>query len=324
MDSADLIAPVVADLTAGRAMNAGDRVGTQIYLNGYKKLGGLGPVVDCTDIYQHLVQNDRAIAAYDDHPCIAPPWERAVFAHVTRAGIVVLAQMEVVERPADDEMDENWESSVAWFDMAREFNLEDRPAAWDTPADVAWDDVRWIAECAVWIGARGPTCGPIIRWRYAIYDDGTPADLTWSHCGLDETDVRLRPPEPETSSLVPLEALNLLNCNNVEIVDYQPTSRAQRRRLERSGVRTSVVRVFPPGARRRSDSQGQPLGAGYHGVRGHFARYGTKFNRGLLFGKYEGRFYIPQHARGSADRGEINQSYELHPESRQPSDDKHE
>lgn len=305
--SAEFIALVVADLRAGRVQHVGDPFGTEISLGGFA-----GPVVDCTDVYQHLVENERTIAVYDDHPCIAPPWSEAIFAFVTQTGIVIVADMSVVERPADGEEDENWESSVAWFDVARGFGLEDRPAAWSTPSVVDWASVRWVAECFVWLGLAGPTCGPIIRWRYAIYDDGSPADLTWSHCGVDDKDPRLLPPEPEISSLVPLEAMNLLNCSNVDIVNYSPVSRSQRRRLERTGVRTSVIRVFPPGARRQPGAQGESLDPRHHGVRGHFASYGPKFGRGLLFGKHQGRFYIPPHVRGSTEHGETEQSYELH------------
>jgi hypothetical protein len=45
-----------------------------------------------------------------------------------------------------------------------------------------------------------------------------------------------------------------------------------------------------------------------HSVRGHFAEYGTN-GRGKLFGKYSGRYWIPAHARGSSEHGEVEQSY---------------
>jgi hypothetical protein len=47
-------------------------------------------------------------------------------------------------------------------------------------------------------------------------------------------------------------------------------------------------------------------------VVGHFARYGVD-GRGLLFGKYAGRFWIPQHARGKKELGVNVNDYDLKP-----------
>jgi hypothetical protein len=49
-------------------------------------------------------------------------------------------------------------------------------------------------------------------------------------------------------------------------------------------------------------------------VRGHFATYGQD-GRGLLFGKYAGRYWIPQHARGSAEHGVVAQEFRLEAEA---------
>ena len=46
-----------------------------------------------------------------------------------------------------------------------------------------------------------------------------------------------------------------------------------------------------------------------HVVRGHMARYGPKYDRGLLFGKYEGKFWIQPHAKGRAEVGERQHTY---------------
>jgi hypothetical protein len=46
-------------------------------------------------------------------------------------------------------------------------------------------------------------------------------------------------------------------------------------------------------------------------VRGHFARYGVE-GRGLLFGKYAGKFWIPAHAR-DAGEGDGVKDYVLKP-----------
>jgi hypothetical protein len=47
----------------------------------------------------------------------------------------------------------------------------------------------------------------------------------------------------------------------------------------------------------------------FHGVRGSYHRYGPEYGRGLLFGKYAGRFWVPPHVRGSREAGEVVQTY---------------
>lgn len=97
-------------------------------------------------------------------------------------------------------------------------------------------------------------------------------------------------------------ALEFLNCRNVEIVEPK-RSRAERRRIERTGKKVSVINVFGAGKSYRSKGSSEPSDEGVPltSVRGHFAEYGPKYGKGKLFGKIEGRFWIPQHARGTGD-----------------------
>jgi hypothetical protein len=48
-----------------------------------------------------------------------------------------------------------------------------------------------------------------------------------------------------------------------------------------------------------------------HTVAGCHHRYGPKYGRGLLFGKYEGKFWVAPHVRGNARSGIVNKDYEL-------------
>lgn len=102
------------------------------------------------------------------------------------------------------------------------------------------------------------------------------------------------------------------NCKNVAIVE-PARPRAERKRMARIGVRVHEINVFPPG-RAIASVKGEAVGGTpLTSVRGHFARYGAEYNRGLLFGKYSGQYWIQQHARGSADVGEVRSSYKLQP-----------
>ena len=107
------------------------------------------------------------------------------------------------------------------------------------------------------------------------------------------------------------ETLNMCNCVNVHVAyPSRPMSRAQRRRLDHLGnVRFSEVHIRPTSKSYKGN--GTPLAdmsVPIHGVIGHYATYGTE-GRGLLFGKYAGRFWIPPHVRGSKEAGEVQQKY---------------
>jgi hypothetical protein len=51
------------------------------------------------------------------------------------------------------------------------------------------------------------------------------------------------------------------------------------------------------------------LGVALHIRRGHYAYYGEKYNRGKLFGKYEGMFWKPQTTAGDSASGEAKHDY---------------
>jgi hypothetical protein len=46
-----------------------------------------------------------------------------------------------------------------------------------------------------------------------------------------------------------------------------------------------------------------------HSCRGHFSEYGPEFGKGLLFGKYEGRFWVPPHMKGRRGNGTVYKEY---------------
>jgi hypothetical protein len=245
------------------------------------------PIVDATPIYRSLVAKDTPVDLYGDHPCIAPPWDDAAICYVNEHGNAIVAQTSARPWPA---------------------NLR-----WDTPNDVAWDELRWLLDAFVWVGGRSaehgemPTTGPCHLMQYAVMPDGNPADIHYVH---------LMPDYPlemwDMAQCTLLAALNFLACKNVEIAEPQ-RPRPERRRLARLDVRVHTLVVRPAG---RRSGGGGTTGDGavpLHSVRGHFAEYGEQYGKGLLFGRYSGRFWIPGHARGSTDHGEIRKDYLLTP-----------
>ena len=112
-----------------------------------------------------------------------------------------------------------------------------------------------------------------------------------------------------------LRLFDFMHCRNIEIVE--PTRpRTERRRIARTGITVSEIHIRPVGKSTRSSSPRSPYQAlmPLTSVRGHKAKYGPKYGRGLLFGKYEGEYWIPQHARGLHELGEVEQHFDFEAE----------
>ncbi len=288
--AAEGIAEFIADIREGRTNHpaAFDETGIITSLKMLDRARRPQPVVDCTAIYQ-AQRVAETIDLYDDHPSITPPWEDAFLCYENSLGNITGLQVHRTERPAG------------------------AGAGWATTNDVDWSRVRWVADTAVWIGGRSgdgrpvPTSGPCHMFRHAIYDDGSPADINW----LAVMTRRSADADPnlavwETAMVLVGASLNFLNASNVDIAE-PVRDRPVRRRIARTGVTVQTIVVRPPGRRRAGSSAARPIDAvetELSPVRGHFAHYGDRYNRGRLFGKYEGKFWIPGHVRGAGDTGE--------------------
>lgn len=112
-----------------------------------------------------------------------------------------------------------------------------------------------------------------------------------------------------------LDSLFFLSCKNVDIAARDPEPKQARLARKRYGdtphdYRYHVLVVRPAGS--RSDAPAQEIGnMPRHVCRGHFAEYGPKYGKGLLFGKYEGRFYVPPHVKGKRENGVVEKDYEV-------------
>ncbi len=111
--------------------------------------------------------------------------------------------------------------------------------------------------------------------------------------------------------------LQFLSCKNasLELRDNDP--KEVQRALKRHGgnadnYRYHVLTVRPAGS--KAGTPGEEMGImPRHVCRGHFAEYGPEFNKGLLFGKYSGRFFIPPHMKGKRENGVVEKDYRLAP-----------
>lgn len=253
-------------------------------------------VVDTTKLYEQWISGDAGLEIYEMR--VAPPWENALLGYQAKNGNVLVM---------------HWIASTV-----EDLNMADTSWQWQPGDDedsehtdthrIDWSKVKWVANALLYAGGTShnlhvPTFGPIVEWRLAIYPDGEMADMRWSIMQKDVTDIHAF----DNIHSVMLKTLDMCNCVNV-VVAEPDRPRALRRQYARTGVTVSEIHVRPVSKSYRG--KGTPLSAEMplHSVRGHFAEYGIN-GKGKLFGKLSGRYFIPQHVRGSADAGVVDQSY---------------
>jgi hypothetical protein len=123
-----------------------------------------------------------------------------------------------------------------------------------------------------------------------------------------------------TRALAPAyQAVAFLHCKNVELNEVVPADRVQTKRRRHGKeplVRYHTLRLDVP---RRADVKS--TGGGDHGtkslhiVAGHFAHYGACCDNhpphGRLFGRLEGVYWVPTHARGNQQVGTVRTDFDL-------------
>jgi hypothetical protein len=119
--------------------------------------------------------------------------------------------------------------------------------------------------------------------------------------------------------------LTLLSCKNINLADRPVPDKlariaSRKYGVPRGGYRYHILTVEAPKSPRDSNqAKAQPLDSmPLHTCRGHFAEYGPKYGKKLLFGRYEGRFYVPPHVRGSEKNGVVAKDYRIANPTPQP------
>lgn len=254
--------------------------------------GVTAPVIDATMVYESYLERDR-IALYEDHAYIKPPWATAWVCYRNDHGNLLATLVTAVDTPP------NWESAE-----------NDLSEATMTMVLVTY------AGGMNGLGELVPSFGPIRTYRLALDEDGRLLDILW--IALDGKIPDPDDPAPDWPLITTLGTYSLLNCTNIEIVPRQ-FDRAERRRRARAGVGDIVESVIHVKSTARryvggaAPAAAAPPSRRLHSVRGAIHHYGaccpTHEPRGLLFGRYSGRVFVPQHARGVAQLGATRQTY---------------
>ncbi len=254
--------------------------------------GVAAPVIDATMVYETYLDRDR-IALYEDHPYVKPPWATAWVCYRNDHGNLMVTLVTAIDMPP------NWESAE-----------NDLSEATTTMVLMTY------AGGTNGLGELVPSFGPMRTYRLALDDDGRLLDILW--IALDGKIPDQHDPAPDWPLITVLGTYSLLNCTNIEIVPRQ-FDRPERRRRARAGVGDIVESVIhvKSTARRHvggaAPAAAAPPSRRLHSVRGAIHHYGaccpTHEPRGLLFGRYSGRVFVPQHARGVAQLGATRQTY---------------
>ena len=207
-------------------------------------------LVDIQPVYDRWMAGATGNDIYDLR--LAPPWNNALLVFNNTHGNVWAMHMVASDIRAEQ-----------WSEQTRA-EIEWQP---EEPADhkIDWSQVRWVYSVQVYVGGLGKvtgdrtlttqqTIGPLMVWRVAVYEDGVPADVHWSHIAHDVPFHKFNNALGAFS-----ETLNMCNCVNVHVAyPSRPMSRAQRRRLDRlGGVRFSEVHIRP--ASKSYKGNGTPL-----------------------------------------------------------------
>lgn len=119
----------------------------------------------------------------------------------------------------------------------------------------------------------------------------------------------------------PWMALSFMHCKNVTLEKSPPTPLALQKNRQRRGLsslsRYHIIKIEPSSVKTKntnpSNMGNAESGKSLHICRGHFKRYGPQWGTKLLFGKYEGRFWMPMHTRGSEEFGTVSKEYQVKP-----------
>ena len=231
---------------------------------------------------------------------VAPPWPAAIVAYDLddTTGLIAMQAREITD-PSEISEGSMWDTD------------EDE---YGNKVTVDWSRVRWIINASLFTdesklfapGLGISLFGPAAMWRLAVYEDGQGAYIwTKTTAGPDRGSYAF-------DLMVLLHTLNICNAANVYL-DVPKRSRPMAKRIARTGVRVTEIHIRPSKASGSAKGAVVTPGVPLTTVRGHFAEYGPKYGKGLLFGRIEGRFWIPHYVRGDEAYGVIEHSYDVEP-----------
>lgn len=234
-------------------------------------------------------------------PCLAPPWDWAFIEYPShsgreRRGCYVIG-FDLLKASPEEVAQVNGIVGAAVDDAAQQ-----------SPGEV----VRWALVMCMYADDGHRVHGPMGTLVYVLDAYGKELgnrwflrpDATWTEADHDGA-LWLN-----AAALPALQTIAFMHCKNV-VVDRagRPTklAKAYERRHGAEPLRWQTVRLELPRTTTDGDASRPGSGPSLHIVTGHFAHYGnccpTQHEpNGKLFGRLEGIYWSPQHARGNPQR----------------------
>lgn len=198
-------------------------------------------------------------------------------------------------------------------------------------------DIRWQTRIAVYpkFAIKRGVTGPVAVLTAYFDQDGRLGQATYEddkHMLIKAHAVSLPPGEKLDAVAVRemyyfvspiLYGFGFAHCKNVTLNNVEPDPRVQqaRRRRGHPELLTYKMLVIGPTAPGRAPGKAtfvegsEDHRKAAHIVRGHFSWYGPGHpdgrDRGLLFGRLAGQFWVPGHSRGSLATGAVVKDYSV-------------
>lgn len=255
----------------------------------------------------------------EDLPCLRPPWNSFWIEYPStsggeRRGVLCydaydLATQEAEEPDSNNMIDGLIEAAIKDAEKNGHHRLE----------------VKACLGLAVHIGERDRTIGPVALMTYALNHSGRAIGNRWVlHPKLRDGLGKMKDPGmwALAAAAPALQTIAFLHCKNAVMETSRPEVAVSRKWQKRTGnplTTYQTVRLdLPRKSSRSTGRKGTGIEQGLHIVAGHFAHYGDCCPeehevKGKLFGKHEGIYWIPGHARGSTERGPVLHDFEVKP-----------
>lgn len=173
-------------------------------------------------------------------------------------------------------------------------------------------DARWHIEITTF-SAEGRRVSPPVHWFLAIQENGQIARYR-DHLAMWLTDMGQQEGVgiiADTFVQVSFLALTFIHCKNVQVLPPPPATKKRLPRKLKFESRYHKIKINAIGQRQAAPERRDPTGISQslHIVRGHFREYGPDYGKGLLFGKYAGRFWVASHFKGDLATGVVTKDY---------------
>lgn len=262
------------------------------------------PVIEVTNCDRYLNSLDK-YDIYEQFPCVAP--------------ILDLWWMEYTRPGRSPE-----KVGAVFLDIGKEgFEKREHVTSKLIYPEVVAEKGHFFLEVNMYFQQKKDIIGPVAVFHIIADEQGRPIEQTYE-LSAEYTD-QLPSNEVDEPTLwffrrlAPfLQGISFMHCKNVRIEKNEASDKQQKKR--KKNMRAALTKYFTVGIEPfkekinkasvnadPNDETTVPLTI----ARGHYAEYGPEFDKGLLFGKIAGRFWVPFHVRGNVKNGVRKKDYEV-------------